>query len=284
MVLGESDDVINEGHTNERKDQVNDLSTSELVRDNEKVAPLSDKSRTELAGVSSGATPSKTVTAEDTSLNNLYDVDAPEEQDDTETTAESKSLISSIVIRKKDHVSKERTALQEAPVVKTKSPSSNSKRRTDSGGTSQKISARPDEQMRLSQGQYPSHKFYDQFSEACKERFHFLSRYHVGDTMPAFQRNKLRIELRKRKIDHINIGLFGLPASGKSALLNTIYYTMTGNYYEYSAERKSQSQKRSSSVTDRRVELRLTETITMFDNRGIENEEEAIWETRNQCG
>lgn len=121
-------------------------------------------------------------------------------------------------------------------------------------------------------------------NRSAQEYYQFLHRYHIADTLPVYGRTKLQIELRKLGVDHINIGLFGQPSSGKSAFLNTVYAAITGEYVEYSAERKVDRNIDYSSLTDKRVELRLTESISVIDNRGVNFTRSCYSEVSKQCG
>ncbi|XP_004209220.1 uncharacterized protein LOC101236252 [Hydra vulgaris] len=118
---------------------------------------------------------------------------------------------------------------------------------------------------------------------SCKEYYKFINRYHIGDTLSIVSRKKTQIELRKYGIDCITIGIFGEPGAGKSAFFNSIYCVMSGKYTEYSAERKIKLLDKSHSVTDRRLELKITEAITVLDNRGNNFLPASLNELSKQC-
>lgn len=121
-------------------------------------------------------------------------------------------------------------------------------------------------------------------NRSAQEYYQFLHRYHIADTLPVCGRTKLQIELRKLGVDHINIGLFGQPSSGKSAFLNTVYAAITGEYVEYSTERKVDRNIDYTSLTGKRIELRLTESISVIDNRGVNFTRSCYSEISKQCG
>ena len=119
---------------------------------------------------------------------------------------------------------------------------------------------------------------------SCREYFKFINRYHIGDTLSIVSRKKTQMELRKHGIDCITIGIFGEPGAGKSAFFNSVYYVMSGKYTEYSAERKIKLLDKNHSVTDRRLELKITEAITVLDNRGNSFFPYSLNELSKQCG
>ena len=114
--------------------------------------------------------------------------------------------------------------------------------------------------------------------------FHHVNRYHPGDTLPPYNRTSLQVLLRRLRFDSVLFSVFGLPGSGKSSFINSIYYVMTGNYVEYCAEAKSETDN-GESVTNRRLCLRVTEAINVTDNKGIENQGPVVLkELAKQCG
>lgn len=127
-----------------------------------------------------------------------------------------------------------------------------------------------------------SHNAGIYYDPQTQDNLRQINSYRPGSTLPVFLRSRVHLELRKLGVDRINIALFGSPGCGKSALVNTIYLVMNGNYVEYSAERK-QSQS-CAGVTDSRLELRVTETISVLDNRGCEFLPHTWCEVAKQCG
>lgn len=127
------------------------------------------------------------------------------------------------------------------------------------------------------------HPNIEQFGKLSKTYYKFIERYHLGDTVPLLFRGQLQMQLRSMGANFLNIGLFGEAGSGKSAFLNSLYTAINGNYVEYSAERRTDSDYEES-ATDKRVELRLTETLTVLDNRGTDFSKESMKEIVKQCG
>lgn len=127
------------------------------------------------------------------------------------------------------------------------------------------------------------HPYYSKFDPVTKKYFQFLQRYHLADTLPIYFRAQIQMQLRSIGTDLLTIGVFGPPGVGKSAFLNSVYAAMNGEYVEYSAERKV-NEDLSSSSTDARLELRLTETISLMDNRGTDFKQDSLKEISKQCG
>lgn len=149
--------------------------------------------------------------------------------------------------------------------------------------TREHLAGSPSRRHKKNNYSYDNPNFLD-FKTSTQAYYQFLNRYHIGDTLPIFSRENLQYEVRKYGIDHINVGLFGQPGSGKSALSNSMYYAMTGIYREFSAERKTDCDENDfTSTTDRRLELRLTETIFILDNRGTNFSKSSLSEVVKQC-
>ena len=130
------------------------------------------------------------------------------------------------------------------------------------------------------------HPNFNNFNKITKKYFKFIQRYHIADTLPVYFKGQLQMQLRAAGVNYLTLGLFGPPGAGKSAFLNSLYTAMNGHYVEYSAERKlfgvNHSLKKS--ATNQRVELRLTETITVLDNRGTDFSKNSMKEVIKQCG
>jgi len=121
----------------------------------------------------------------------------------------------------------------------------------------------------------------DNYADDVAKNFHALQRYYVTSTLPN-RNSRLVLEMRALGVDRLNICLFGGVGCGKSALVNTMYAAMTSQHVEYSAERKLGKRYRAS-VTRRRVEMRLTENISVVDNIGVDFSKRSLTEMRKQC-
>ena len=127
------------------------------------------------------------------------------------------------------------------------------------------------------------HARYDQFDKLTRKYFKYIHRYHLGDTVPIYFRSQFQMQMRSLGANCLTIGLFGQAGSGKSAFLNSLYSTMNGSYIEYSAERRSTGDALKG-ATNERIELRLTETITVLDNRATDFSKTSIKEIVKQLG
>eukprot|EP00111_Clytia_hemisphaerica_P007060 TCONS_00020466-protein len=125
------------------------------------------------------------------------------------------------------------------------------------------------------------HPRYDQFDKLTRKYFKYIHRYHLGDTVPIYFRSQFQMQMRSLGANCLTIGLFGQAGSGKSAFLNSLYSSMNGSYIEYSAERRSTGDALEG-ATNERVELRLTETISVLDNRATDFSKNSIKEIVKQ--
>ena len=131
---------------------------------------------------------------------------------------------------------------------------------------------------------YP-HDRNDQFSKLTRKYFKYIHRYHIGDTLSNYFRGQFQMQMRAIGANYLTVGLFGQAGSGKSAFLNSLYSAMNGTYVEYSPERRTGADSESEpGATNRRVELRLTETIVILDNRATDFSKSSITEIVKQCG
>lgn len=131
---------------------------------------------------------------------------------------------------------------------------------------------------------YP-HDRNDQFSKLTRKYFKYIHRYHIGDTLSNYFRGQFQMQMRAIGANYLTVGLFGQAGSGKSAFLNSLYSSMNGTYVEYSPERRTEADSEMEpGATSRRVELRLTETIVVLDNRATDFSKSSINEIVKQCG
>ena len=131
---------------------------------------------------------------------------------------------------------------------------------------------------------YP-HDRDNQFSKLTRKYFKYIHRYHIGDTLSNYFRGQFQMQMRAIGANYLTVGLFGQAGSGKSAFLNSLYSAMNGTYVEYSPERRTGADSETEpGATNRRVELRLTETIVVLDNRATDFSKSSVSEIVKQCG
>ena len=128
------------------------------------------------------------------------------------------------------------------------------------------------------------HPRYDQFNKLTRKYFKFIHRYHLGDTLPNYFRGQFQMQMRAIGANSLTLGLFGQAGSGKSAFLNSLYSALSGSYVEYSAERRTAIEDDEHGATNQRMELRLTETIVVLDNRATDFSKNSLSEIAKQCG
>ncbi|XP_072165990.1 uncharacterized protein [Diadema setosum] len=90
---------------------------------------------------------------------------------------------------------------------------------------------------------------------------------------------KLRTQIRTYKpgdateselsVNKVNLGLFGVMSTGKSAFINSVMFALTGEYHKH-ADETTDDLMADGIVTKEKTPYHLTSHITLFDNRGLQ--------------
>lgn len=120
----------------------------------------------------------------------------------------------------------------------------------------------------------------------CIKHFSEVQSYIPGSTL---QYDYDRIQVLKRKLQALNIGVFGGIASGKSCFVNTVESVFSGEYSDHAGENrlaKEGDKCIGQATTAERIKVRVGQKICLVDNRGFPKKcnEEIAQEVVKQCG
>ncbi|XP_071484153.1 uncharacterized protein [Diadema antillarum] len=73
----------------------------------------------------------------------------------------------------------------------------------------------------------------------------------------------------KLTVNKVNLGLFGVMFAGKSSFINSVMFALTGKYHKHADD--SYDPMEGGSITRGNIPYHLTNSITLFDNRGLKD-------------